>query len=401
MIKRTDTTSDWIIADNMRGLNADVGSYWLYPNGSTSEFVSSGSFAGPEITATGFWINNSGSAQTNASGGTYIYIAIRRGPMKVPTSPATVYIPANYTGTNVDNRRVQTDIVVDMTMARIRATTSSGGFWVADRLRGDAYLGTAVTDAEATDADSFMTPTVGFGNSFSSMNGFGVGNDATRQLNQNSTTQLAYAFARAPGFFDVVCYTGTGSAQTLTHNLAATPELIITKNRTASNIWYTYTQTTGATKYLRLNTVDAEATGANVWNNTAPTSTQFTVGSSLSFSSGDGFVAYLFASCPGVSKIGSYTGNGTDQVIDCGFPMANSADIFLLIKRTDSAGDWYVWANSSSLTTENHLSLNTTAAQTPDNSISGNSSGFRVYQISATDINVNGGTYIFMAIKAP
>jgi hypothetical protein len=184
----------------------------------------------------------------------------------------------------------------------------------------------------------------------------------------------------------------------LTHNLAATPELIITKNRTQGNIWYTYSQTIGATKFLRLNTTDAEATGANVWNNTAPTSTQFTVGSSLSFSSGDGFVAYLFASCPGVSKVFNFTGNGSSQTINCGF---TGGARFVMIKRTDSTGNWYVWDTARGIVAGNdpHLSLNSTAAEvTSNDTIDTDSTGFVVNQVAATNVNVNAATYIGLAI---
>jgi hypothetical protein len=113
---------------------------------------------------------------------------------------------------------------------------------------------------------------------------------------------------------------------------------------------------------------------------------------------GSTYVAYLFASLDGVSKVGSYTGNGSSQTIDCGF---SGGARFVLIKRTDSSGDWYIWDTERGIVAGNdpHLSLNSTAAEvTTDDSIDPYSTGFTVNQVAATNINVTNGTYIFLAI---
>jgi hypothetical protein len=106
---------------------------------------------------------------------------------------------------------------------------------------------------------------------------------------------------------------------------------------------------------------------------------------------------YLFATLVGISKVFSYTGNGSSQTINCGF--ATGAR-FVLIKRTDAAGDWYVWDTVRGLVAGNdpHISLNTTSAEvTTDDSIDPDSSGFIVNQLSATNINVTSATYIGLA----
>jgi hypothetical protein len=110
------------------------------------------------------------------------------------------------------------------------------------------------------------------------------------------------------------------------------------------------------------------------------------------------YVAYLFATVAGVSKVGSYTGNGSNQTINCGF---TGGARFILIKRTDSTGDWYVWDTARGIVSGNdpHLSLNSiTTEVTTDDSVDTDSSGFIVNQLSATNINVNAATYIFLAI---
>jgi hypothetical protein len=109
-------------------------------------------------------------------------------------------------------------------------------------------------------------------------------------------------------------------------------------------------------------------------------------------------VAYLFASCPGVSKVFSYTGNGSSQTINCAF---TAGARLVLIKRTDSTGDWYIWDSARGIVSGNdpHLSLNTTSAEvTSNDSIDPDSSGFVVNQLSATNINVSSATYIGIAI---
>jgi hypothetical protein len=144
----------------------------------------------------------------------------------------------------------------------------------------------------------------------------------------------------------------------------------------------------------------AAVDSASIWNDTAPTETVFSVGTNTQVNgSGNNLIAYLFATIPGVSKVGSYTGNGSSQTIDCGF---TSGARFILIKRTDSTGDWYVWDTARGIVTGNdpHLSLNTTAAEvTSDDSIDPESSGFIVNQLAATNINVSAASYIFYAVS--
>jgi hypothetical protein len=387
LVKSSSTANSWYMVDSMRGnsvLNgANNTEQYLQAQSSAAEASTYG-VANP--TATGFVASDWGASPI-----TFIYIAIRRGPMKVPTDGTKVFAPIAKTGDGSTTTVTNVGFPADLFMFKWRALAY--GWKQQDRLRG--FPQQLSSDATSAESDS-GTYTFGTVNN----TGYTYGSNASTsgELNGSGVTSSVLAFGRAPGFFDEVCYTGTGSAQTLTHNLAATPELIITKNRTQGNIWYTYSQTIGATKFLRLNTTDAEATGANVWNNTAPTSTQFTVGSSLSFSSGDGFVAYLFASCPGVSKVGSYTGNGTTQAIACGF---TGGARFVLIKRTDSTGDWYVWDSARGIVAGNdpYLLLNSTAAEvTSTDYVDTAASGFELTSTAPAAINASGGTYIFLAI---
>jgi hypothetical protein len=316
-----------------------------------------------------------------------IYIAIRRGPMKVPTSGTSVFTPLYETGTGVD-RTVNAGFPVDSFFIKDRTGLSgptAGGNVFYDRLRGNSnVLQTQSTSAEAVDA----TYTALFN---STQNGVVVGSA------WSSYAYREYCFRRAPGFFDEVCYTGNGtSGTTITHNLGVVPELMIVKRRDTTGDWFTYTASTGNTKFLVVNTTAASTTGI-AWNNTTPTSTVFSLSNNVSVNANAGtYVAYLFASCPGVSKVGSYTGTGATQTIDCGF---TGGARFVLIKRTDSTGDWYVWDTARGMVsgTDPSLLLNSTAGEVNANSVYTTGVGFQIVS-TAAGINASGGSYIFLAI---
>jgi hypothetical protein len=130
-----------------------------------------------------------------------------------------------------------------------------------------------------------------------------------------------------------------------------------------------------------------------------PTSTTFTVSNTANFNNGaTTYVAYLFATCPGVSKVGSYTGNGTTQAIACGF---TGGARFVLIKSTSTSGDWYVWDSARGIVAGNdpYLALNSTAAEvTTTDWVDTAATGFELSNAGGNLANSNGVSYIFLAI---
>ena len=126
-----------------------------------------------------------------------------------------------------------------------------------------------------------------------------------------------------------------------------------------------------------------------------PTAENFTLGSSPNVNAfkDHPYIAYLFASVPGISKVGSYTGNGSEVEVDCGF---TTGARWLLVKRADSAGDWYFTCNPNNFKTL--AKLNTTDAQSNYMSTYNDvPAGFRVTSTSG-DLCVDGAEYIFYAI---
>jgi hypothetical protein len=169
------------------------------------------------------------------------------------------------------------------------------------------------------------------------------------------------------------------------------------KVRETTGAWHVYHSAYGATKYSLLNTAQSFDTGTQPWADTAPTATNFTAGSWTN-SSGNDFIAYLFASLDGVSKLGSYTGDSTNnRLIDCGF---TGGARFVIIKQNisgDTSGGWYMWDSVRGIVSGNdaRLSLQITAAQnTFLDDIDPNSSGFEVN----LSVNENAQEYVFYAI---
>jgi len=380
MFKRADSTGDWVILDTMRGFpNGGVDAY-LYANTSAAETTAG--YGHP--TATGFVIDAG-----FGSGQTYIYMAIRR-PMKVPTTGTSVFAPV--ATTDSANTFKTTGFTIDLQMQGYRPGISNN-IQTIDRLRGVGTIASTSSSVpklstSSTAAESSVTASNGWNNTGFQISSAWDGND-----------MVYWNFRRASGFFDVVCYTGTGSARTVAHNLTVAPELMIVKGRSVNDDWSVYSQSIGNTDFLKLNSTATKATGASFWNNTSPTSSVFSLGTNGALNSNGGtFVAYLFATCAGVSKVFSYTGNGSSQTINCAF---TAGARFVMVKRTDSTGDWYVWDTARGIVSGNdpHLSLNTTAAEvTSNDSIDPDNSGFIVNQLSATNINVSSATYIGIAI---
>jgi hypothetical protein len=296
--------------------------------------------------------------------------------MKTPTDATKVFDADLQTGGGF----VTTNFPVDLNISNRPTGTPS---YVVDRLRGGVILNTTSTAAE--DSTSLAK--------FDYQTGFEDDNWS------NVASSIYWSFRRAPGFFDVVAYTGTGSARTVSHNLGVAPELMIVKQRNQTNNWPVYSASLANNQFMLLNSANAKGTFNLLWNNTIPTSTAFSVGTDVYVNgSTDTYIAYLFASCPGVSKVGSYTGTGTTLQINCGF--TNGAR-FVLIKRTDSTGDWYVWDTARGIVSANdpYLLLNSTAAEvTNTDYIDPYAAGFEISSTAPAAINANGGTYIYLAI---
>ena len=388
MVKRTDSTSPWTMWDVMRGLANNGTSDDRRLKADTSDAESNSPFGHP--TSTGFTITGT-NGDYNASGGPYIYIAIRRGPMAVPTDATEVFKTVVPTANQADSPTPywNSGFAVDMALHRHNAGSSGISHLAFDRLRGDSVaLATDQTTDESSAPHSMFISGLELDHSegVHSTVGYGAG---------SGSEDILHMWQRRPNYFDVVAYTGTGSARTVSHNLGVAPEMMWVKRRNVSNGWKVYHSSLGAGSSVALNeTVGEETNGDICWNSTAPTDSVFSLGSISDVNgSGSTYIAYLFASLDGVSKVGSITGTGSDQTIDCGF---SSGARFVLIKKTSAGGDWWLFDAERGIAVGNDplLRLNTTDAEQNTDVIDPHSSGF----IAKGSVFGSGESFIFYAI---
>jgi hypothetical protein len=392
LLKDITSSTDWIIVDNIRGIfsqDSTTGSPIQNPNtlaadSSASEVTTNTQLA---INANGF---SSYGVGAGSAGDKWIYMAIRRGPMAIPTTGTNVFKPTQYTG-GTTNTYLNCGFPVDTSIFVDQTGTGLGGYeWTTfSRLQG-------VVNAFNT------TQTAAWGGGWGSGylkidNNIGVFlSTSTGFLNRTGDSFVEYSFGRAPGFFDMVTFTGNASSQTINHNLGVTPQLIIIKAVDTASNWGVYHSALGATQYLLFNSANTAAYGSGYWNNTAPTSTQFTVGTSADTNSTGQNTAWLFATCPGVSYVGSYTGNGGTQTINCGF---TGGARFVLIKQTSSTGNWTFYDTARGMVSgaDYYQYFNTTASVTNSNTVYSVTGGFQLY-LNNNSLNTSGATYIFLAI---
>jgi hypothetical protein len=386
----SDWTGDWRIFDNMRGVGPTDDDAFLSANSSREETTI---YYGTAVNfnATGFNVKSQGSY------GDTIYVAIRR-PMKPPTVGTSVFTTVLQSNNSAGTLRT-VGFAADTIIGSFRTSTGNPAKiinsrltnGISNRLVGSGQttpgLQTNTTNAEANGYPLF----------------YKIWNTTARDGDYiYNSAGTNWMFRRAPTFMDSVLYTGTGSQQNISHNLTIAPELVITKRRSAAGAsWAVWATSLSADESLALNTTDSKTAVFSVgfWGSTYPTSSVFTVGSNINTNStSQTYIAHLFATCPGVSKVGSYTGTGALQTINCGF---TTGARFILIKRTDSSGAWYVWDSARGISsgTDPYSNINDSAAETTGtNYVDTVSTGFQVTAAATADINASGATYIFLAI---
>jgi len=382
MIKGASTSggSAWFMYDSMRGLTGDGSAYAQFSAQSNGEeYTDSGLRV--SINATGFQVLNNG-AWINENTKTFIFLAIRRpdGYCGKPIKIATKCFAMD-AGNSSTTQGFTSGFPVDFALDKKKTATSN---WeVTGRLIQEKYLLTNSTNAEAT-FDKFT---------FDDMTGWNThdGYDSAWQ---------SWMWKRHAGF-DVVTYTGTQTVRDIQHSMNTPVEFILIKNRSDTYPWYAYhVGLNGGSnpeqKYIRLAGANqAEITSSTYWNNTAPTSVAFTLGTAASVNDvGHNFIAMLFSSVDKISKCGFYDGSASDKTISLTF-----APRFVIIKCTSDADDWLVldtvrgWVSGN----DSRLYLNLTNAEAGNidvGYISGN--GF-VLNGSQNGWNNSGRKYIYYA----
>ena len=382
LIKPVSATGNWLLLDTMRGFS-NTQANTLFPNLSNAETINATTTRTP--TATGFTFE-SGSALT------WIYIAIRRGPMKVPTTGTSVFTPTAYTGNGAGNRLINAGFPPDIFIPRVLNGANGYNTWVVSRIQGggQTMAFNAQFQEQVYDTGSFTREQLGY-----------VTRSSTNIANPAGDSMIGYSIRRAPSCADVVCWTANGSTANINHNLTVRPQLILAKNRLNSSNWFVLVGGSGRFSINSTNAAGFNSGGADCLGSTTTTfNTSFLqdINSNQPIANTQPYVAYLFASAPGVSKVGSFTGTGITQVIDCGF---TSGARFVMIKATSATGNWFVWDSARGISAGNdpYVLFNDSV---PENTITDwvgtAATGFQLIVGGSNLANSNGVTYIFLAI---
>ena len=340
--------------------------------------------------------------------------------MPVITKPNQHFDATLYTGTGAATQTATNSGSMQPDFVWIKDRSQSTRHVLTDSVRGvGKSLYSSTTDSEGTDDST------GYLSAFNS-NGFTLNRGSGglgERVNYTSDNYVAWqwkaggaAVANTSGSissqvsvnstagFSIVTYTGTGANATVGHGLGVVPSLYVVKRRNNVDGWFVYSNQLAATQYLRLNTTAAAAT-FNFWQDTAPTSSVFSISTDVSVNANsDTYVAYCFAQVAGYSAFGSYTGNGST---DGPFVFLGFRPRFVITKRTDSSsgGNWTIIdsARNPYNVTNQRLFADTSDADGTGNIVHDFvSNGFKVRQGDSSTNNISGATYIYMAFaEAP
>lgn len=369
MIKNRQSADSWIVFDTMRGYTVDQDGLRIRWDTNAGEAAEA---SGGHPNATGFATDGDGPLNNH----THIYMAIRRPNMATITDATEVFAMDGENDTAPAPPTYNSGFPVDFSLMR-RNISGTENWYAYDRVRGGlASLIPNLTDAEGAAGGTY--------NSFDNNTGIG---SYTGTVYANA---FGWMWKRAKSYFDCVAFLGTGSALNVSHGLGVVPEMMWIKNRDVADPWAVYYGDN--TDYLVLDTTAATVDDAAWWNDTSPTSSVFTVNTDHSVNaSGENYIAYLFATLAGVSKVGSVTHSGTSTDVACGF---SAGARFVMLKRTDATGEWYIWDSVRGIVAGNdpYLIMDTPAQVTDTDYIDPLTGGF---QISG---DFTDGDYIFYAI---
>ena len=306
------------------------------------------------------------------------------------------FVTKTYSGTG-STQTITTGIDADLVWVKRRNNTQY--HILADTVRGAGHYFVSNNDDASSDGGSQLI------NGFNST-GFQVGTESA--VNNSSGTYASWSWKEsATAGFDIVTYTGNATNRTIAHSLGVKPDFLVVKNRSSSGNWTAWHEDFDGNDLIYLDTDAVKSSGiTNVWNDTEPTSSVFSLGTSGgSNANGDDYIAYLFSSVKGYSKIGTYLGNGNANgpFVYCGFKPA-----YILSKRIDTTPNayWNIFDtardpyNSGATADFKRLRVESDSAEatnhtnyTPPDILS---NGFKIRHGRA-DLNYSGKTFIFLA----
>ena len=396
LVKRRDGTGNWCLVDVMRGVNlvtaAGDNSRQLRPN---LDYAENNEY-NPFPYYSGFKVEGTAGGGGGGSN-TYIYVAIRRGPLNIPTDATKFFMPY-YTGSSNLPGLTTTNFPADFF---INTQTSGAPRYSANRLTagGSNINGKYMIISSNSNANGGGS-VEWFNNEKAS-----TSIDFYTSWYGASGVVLGHIWRRAPNYFDVSHYYGNGGGQSVYHNLGVAPEMVWIKRRDSNGDWGMYFNSGSGTECaVKLNSTDDMTTSSISFTRQAHRVVVYNTGFPVDISINNAdYIAYFFVTCPGVSKCGTYTGSGSTQNIDCGF--SNGARYVMIRQRTSggstSQRGTFVFDTARGIVSgnDNYLRLNDVSADTTDQDwIDPHSSGFTVSSAGGNDLNQSGRTYIFYAV---
>lgn len=309
---------------------------------------------------------------------TYTVMAVTVGAGEV-----TGFKAFTYTGTAASN---PIDVGFQPDLVWLGNVTDAASWQLFDSVRGATIsLNCDLQDAESTDAQSLTSFDTG---------GFTVG--TANEVNGSGDSIIGWAWEEDIDSFDVVTYAGSGSNKTEAHSLTAAPDVMFVKKRGQSSSWAVYHSGVNGTaedQNARLDDDSVFVAEADIWNDTAPTSSVFSIGTDVRVNQGgQNYVAYLWTSKTGISDHGGYVGDGTtddSKVITTGFEPS-----FVMIKRTDATNSWQVFDTAKGI--GNLSQWEGGANNVGSTRIAITANGF---SLNSAGVNTNTANYIYMAFK--
>lgn len=390
LVKNATSASSWEIYDSMRGVTVTTSAAYpisdrLRPDTDDPE----NNTGQVSITSTGFTVHGGASTTSDIQ----IYMAIRRGPMKEPDAGTDVFngVLTNSDSSGFTGFPVTIGFPVDWAVVGY-TTLGTQGINV-NRLTGAT---------ETTQPARLMTYTYSTGAAANTGELFGADNMTGYRIYGHTYQRICYGFRRWPKVFDTVVYQGNASPSVgvrngLNHALTVAPELVLHKRLDSTSEWQAGASVVSKGGYFNLdNSFPTSFTPANEF-----TATTFDVDGWISENnnnvSGGTYICYLFATLAGISKVGSYSGTGSDVNVDCGF---SGGARFVMVKRVDSTGDWFYWDTIRGIVAGNdpYLVFNEAEVEvTNTDYIDPLSSGFTITSSAPAALNASGGTYLFLA----
>ena len=259
----------------------------------------------------------------------------------------------------------------------------------------------ASNDLVSFDSDGFTTGTPqNFGSLGSSgltiaTWGWKAGGTGISNTDGSIASTVSVGATSQQNWFSIVGYTGTGANATVGHGLGVAPDLVIVKNRSIVASFLVRSQILATNQTLLLEN-STTPISTDYWQSTQPDSSVFSVSSnSEANGSGNNLVAYCFANAEGLCKVGSYVGNSSN---DGAFVYTGFRPAWIMIKRTDSSNNWYIFNNKTipynSGNAEAIIKANLSDAESDSLKIDFLSSGFKPRDASP---GFNTGSYIYLA----